>query len=175
LSVELRLGGRGPRRRAQGRARGEGRPAPHRPDRENGSGQALRCLGDELAGVQLRGRSEAATIGGRTGRVLHVSPGRDRREPARQPGSRQLPVHDDRSRAERLISSPAARYAGYATEIRGAVVTSPTSQQTSPRCSKPSRTAATFSTATAKRRPPEVSDSNSRLTSASGSAGSIAS
>src|SRR6266536_4179888 len=63
----------------------------------------------------------------------------------------------------------------YAIEIRGAVVTSPTSQQPSPRCSKPSRTAATFSAGTAKRRPPEVSDSNSRLTSASGSEGSIAS
>ena len=53
--------------------------------------------------------------------------------------------------------------------MRGAGVTSPTSQQDSPRRAKPSRTAGALSGGTAKSRPPEVSDSKSSPTSGAGS------
>jgi len=63
----------------------------------------------------------------------------------------------------------------HATAIRSSAVTSPTSQQRSPRRRKSSTTVAARSAGTANSRPPEVSDSKSRLTSASGNAGSMAS
>ena len=47
-----------------------------------GAGQALRRLGDELDGVQLRPRREASRLVRAPVGLPHVSPGRDRRQPA---------------------------------------------------------------------------------------------
>ena len=74
-------GSGGPGRRAQGRARGKGgRPAARRTPGREGPRQAVRRLGDELDGVQLRPRCEAP--GSDTAGVPHVSAGRDRRRGA---------------------------------------------------------------------------------------------
>ena len=55
-----------------------------------GAGEAVRPVGDELAGLQLRARREAAELAGGSGRLLHVSAGGDRGHAQGQPGSGHL-------------------------------------------------------------------------------------
>src|SRR2546425_9924755 len=82
-----------------GRARGEGRAVAGRRDRPAGAGETLRRLGDELPRLQLRARREAAELGGRSHRVLHVPTGRVGWRAARQPRPRHVPLQADLARA----------------------------------------------------------------------------
>ncbi len=71
---ELRLGPSGSRRRPKGCSRGTARqPAAGRRDGEEGARAAVRVVGDELDGVQLRARCRFARIDRRTRRLPDVS------------------------------------------------------------------------------------------------------
>ncbi len=78
-------------------------------DPADGARAALRRLGDELAGVQLRGGREAAELRRRAHRVLHVPAGRGCRRAARQPRPGQLPLQDGVPRADGLSGADAGR------------------------------------------------------------------
>ena len=83
LPRRTRLGAGRSGRRTQGRpGREAGRPAADRSPGAEGPREALRRVGNELVGLQLRPRREAAGLDGRPGGLPHVSPGRDRREPS---------------------------------------------------------------------------------------------
>ncbi len=88
LHRESRLGAGRSRGRAQGRARGARRHPARRPHHQEGAGQALRPVGDELARLQLRARREAGQFQGRAGGVPDVPPGRDRGGPPTPPSPR---------------------------------------------------------------------------------------
>ncbi len=94
---DVRLGSGRSRRRAQGRARRTARKSSAgRRHGEEGARPAIRVVGDELDGVQLRPRCCSARIERRTGRLPDVSAGGNERRPARQPRSGQLQVRDHR-------------------------------------------------------------------------------
>jgi Transglutaminase-like superfamily/TAT (twin-arginine translocation) pathway signal sequence len=72
---------------------------------------ALRFLGNELDGLQLRRRRSAARLDASAGQLLHVSPGGDRRGPRGPVRSGQVQVRDHGQRADGgLVGSGPERF-----------------------------------------------------------------